>query len=73
MSEQVLTITPHVDNINSNIREINWEKGSPYTWTINEKTELESSGNLFARKFSTATPECEAIVDYFAGTMSGGL
>lgn len=36
------------------LRHIDWIRGNPYTFTINDKEELLSSNNLFARKFSTS-------------------
>lgn len=34
------------------MREIDWNRGRPYTWTINDKEQLDKSHKLFARKFS---------------------
>lgn len=34
------------------MREIDWNRGKPYVWTINDKEELCQSNKLFARKFS---------------------
>lgn len=36
------------------MRKIDWERGSPYTWTSADFDELVSSGCWFARKFSSA-------------------
>lgn len=35
------------------IRYVDWNRGKPYTFTINEFDELINSGSLFARKFSS--------------------
>lgn len=45
------------------MRYIDWKRGEPYTFTINEYDELMNSGMLFARKFSTTTLEKKEIVD----------
>lgn len=37
---------------NMGMREIDWTRGRPYTWTINDKEQLDKSNKLFARKFS---------------------
>lgn len=34
-------------------REIDWERGMPYTWTIDDVEELMSCDLIFARKFSS--------------------
>lgn len=34
------------------MREIDWSRGNPYTWTIKDKEHLCNSNKLFARKFS---------------------
>jgi len=36
------------------MRAIDWERGTPYTWTANDYDELRRSPYLFARKFSNA-------------------
>ena len=38
---------------NAALRLIDWTKGSPYVWTINDKEDIFLSNNFFARKFST--------------------
>lgn len=35
------------------MRELDWERGSPYTWTKKDYEELINSDKLFARKFSS--------------------
>ncbi len=41
-------------NISSeSIRKIDWDRGSPYTWQIEDYNDLISSNYLFARKFSS--------------------
>lgn len=49
--------------MNSALRSIDWKRGQPYVWTTAEADELTSSGNLFARKFSTKKDK--RIIDYF--------
>lgn len=48
--------------MNSALRSIDWTRGNPYVWTMAEAEELTSSGNLFARKFSTKKDK--RIIDY---------
>ena len=40
-----------------NMRFIDWQRGSPYTFTINELDELRESNMLFARKFDPVKDE----------------
>ena len=47
---------------NACLRKIDWGRGKPYTWTINEKEELLQSECLFARKFDSNVDN--DIVDY---------
>lgn len=35
------------------MRLIDWKRGNPYVWTINDKEELYASNRLFARKFDS--------------------
>ena len=44
------------------LRAIDWERGRPYTWKMDDVKELLASGNLFARKFSTSIDK--NIIDY---------
>lgn len=41
------------DPSRSDMRLIDWKKGSPYTWTMNDYDELVNSDKIFARKFSS--------------------
>ena len=52
-----------IDTENAALRAIDWERGRPYTWRMNDVKELLASGNLFARKFSTSIDK--KIIDYF--------
>lgn len=45
-----LETSPHED-ISNSMRLIDWNRGKPYTWRIQDKTELRDSNMLFARKF----------------------
>lgn len=47
---------------NACLRKIDWGRGKPYTWTINEKEELLQSECLFARKFDSKVDN--DIIDY---------
>lgn len=40
------------DEYHGCIRKIDWERGKPYVWQLKDIDELQSSGALFARKFS---------------------
>ena len=54
--------SPYSSNISSSrIRMIDWKRGSPYTWRIDDKETLFSSGALFARKFDSDV--CEEIIN----------
>ena len=41
---------------------IDWKRGAPYVWTNDDKEQIMSSDDLFARKFSTAKDK--QIIDY---------
>ena len=45
------------DNYISIMRAIDWHRGSPYTWKIDDYNELMTSANLFARKFDETQDE----------------
>lgn len=45
------------------LRLIDWKRGAPYTWTIDDVEEIMCSRNLFARKFSSCHKE---IIDYIS-------
>ncbi|MEE1281418.1 MAG: beta-1,6-N-acetylglucosaminyltransferase [Acutalibacteraceae bacterium] len=48
--------SPYKDNIVCrNFRYIDWERGNPYTFQLEDYASLLSSDNLFARKFSNKT------------------
>lgn len=48
--------SPFKDNIiSNNLRHIDWERGQPYTFQIEDYDSLMQSDKLFARKFSSAT------------------
>jgi hypothetical protein len=49
------------DNYAANQRYIDWKRGNPYIWTIDDYDELMNSGYLFARKFDLKVDE--AIID----------
>lgn len=46
-------IYPTKGNISGGVREIDWQRGGPYVWKIDDLPCLLKSGNLFARKFSS--------------------
>lgn len=41
------------DEMNGGMREIDWERGTPYVWRMEDFENLMSSDRLFARKFSS--------------------
>lgn len=51
------------DNYIACMRYIDWKKGNPYSFTINDYDELMNSGCLFARKFDLKTEEQQQIVE----------
>lgn len=51
------------DNYLACMRYIDWERGNPYTFTIDDYEELMDSGCLFARKFDIKTEKQRAIID----------
>lgn len=59
--------TGKVKGQSSCLRQIDWERGRPYTYTINDKEELIRSNNYFARKFSTNVDR--AIIDWIDETI----
>lgn len=59
---------PECSNQNAMLRLIDWKRGIPYVWTMEEKDEILASGNFFARKFSTQKDD--EIVDYIDKILS---
>lgn len=57
---------PELINQNASLRLIDWERGGPYVWRINDLDQLLSSNCFFARKFSMMVDEkiIDAILDY---------
>lgn len=57
---------PEKINQNASLRLIDWERGYPYIWRINDLNQLLTSNCLFARKFSWMVDEkiINAIYDY---------
>lgn len=47
------TVFNYEDEYLGCMREIDWERGNPYTWKIEDFEQLKSSEKLFARKFSS--------------------
>lgn len=50
------------DSYTASMRYIDWERGNPYTFNINDWNELNNSDFLFARKFSLDTIEEKKLV-----------
>lgn len=55
------------DEFEGCMRLIDWNRGKPYIWTMNDKDELMVSDRLFARKFSSQHME---VVDWIKDTFS---
>ncbi len=55
----------------SALREIDWERAEPYVWTIADIDELQSSKMFFARKFTLKTPEGRAVVEALVKLLQG--
>lgn len=54
--------SPYRENIvNDSLRYIDWKRGNPYTFTVEDYEELRGTDRLFARKFDEKT--CIEIVD----------
>ena len=51
------------DDYRASQRYIDWKRGNPYTFTINDYEELMNSGCLFARKFDIKTEEQREIIE----------
>lgn len=49
-------------------REIDWERGGPYIWRMNDFNQLMASKNLFARKFSSVKDK--EIIDLIYSTVT---
>ena len=54
-------VTSEDDRMKSNLREIDWSRGNPYTWKREDIALLSHSPNLFARKFSI---HHRSVIDY---------
>lgn len=50
------------DNNIGSMRLIDWNRGDPYTWKIQDYTELVNSDKLFARKFSSQEEELIKLI-----------
>lgn len=51
------------DNNIGSMRLIDWNRGDPYTWKIQDYTELVNSNKLFARKFSSQEEELIKLIE----------
>ncbi|RHL12616.1 MULTISPECIES: beta-1,6-N-acetylglucosaminyltransferase [Bacteroides] len=51
------------DNNIGSMRLIDWNRGDPYTWKIQDYTELVNSDKLFARKFSSQEEELIKLIE----------
>lgn len=45
--------TSNFDSLRNDVRRIDWNRGTPYTWTIEDFEELRSCREMFARKFNS--------------------
>jgi len=46
-----------IEPVEKSMRLIDWERGAPYVWTIEDYEELSSSEMMFARKFDMDADE----------------
>lgn len=53
------------DEFDSCMRDIDWERGAPYTWRESDFSYLKSSNKLFARKFSFKDMQIVASLYFF--------
>lgn len=51
------------DNNIGSMRLIDWNRGNPYTWKIQDYTELANSDKLFARKFNSREEELIKLIE----------
>ena len=51
------------DNYLACMRYIDWNRGNPYTFTIDDYEELMKSGCLFARKVDIKTEKQRELID----------
>lgn len=61
------TVCSFNDEFKGCMRLIDWNRGKPYVWTMDDKDELSASDRLFARKFSSQHMD---VVDWIRETFS---
>lgn len=61
--EKLYSYQKSVEGTRQNLRCIDWTRGNPYTYKIDDYDELVESPNLFCRKVSCATKEYEELVN----------
>ena len=54
---------------NNCMRLVDWDKGGPYTWTIDDIDDIEASNMLFARKFSLKEKPQRDVVEYLNNSL----
>ena len=65
----IIMNSPYVDDIiNDSLREIDWNRGNPYTFRLEDAPKLLESPNLFARKFDSTIDKdvIEKIIEYLS-------
>lgn len=60
--EKIYGLQYAVDTNEPNMRSIDWIRGNPYTFKDPDYDELLKSNNLFCRKVSDQTKECEELI-----------
>lgn len=63
-SEFKNTVLKADDNIHSNLRHVDFERGTPYIWRKCDYTELLNTGDFFARKFDL-TVDADIVIDLY--------
>lgn len=62
------TIQDYDNKLDESIRNIDWNRGSPYVWREEDFDELVNGGSLFARKFSSNVDQ--GIIDKIAAHLN---
>lgn len=60
--EKIYGLQSVVDTNEPNMRSIDWVRGNPYTFKVDDYDELMNSNNLFCRKVSDKTKEYEDLI-----------
>lgn len=66
LSSSYKDTTANFDGISNSVRRIDWNRGNPYTWRLEDYDELTECSELFARKFNSCQDKAliDKIYDY---------